>query len=422
MEPRLSRFHPLLTVAEACYELRAGHPVFIVDSQQEPVAALCLAAQFATPERVQQIWEMSGGNVHAVLSGARLDALHILPEQTRDPFQAAETDHLEVERGMNGSPAAYSQAFRMLADPATRPDELESELPLSFLRPHPGGVLQRRGYAESVFDLLRCAAVEPSAVVGRVVTTGQTDGTQEMLLELAQRWQIGVLALDALLRYRREHQVSFVTETYLPTGLATFRLLHFQEIETRQPYLALVLGDGHASEQQPPLLRLHSACATGDIFGSQRCDCQAQLHSAMQAIANEGRGILLYMPQEGRGIGLAGKLQAYVLQEQGYDTLEANEHLGYPVDARDYSSALEVLRELGITHARLLTNNPDKLTALRQAGISVEGVPLQTPPTISNRRYLQTKQQRMGHLLTFQFDKAEDDEEEPEDNLNQYQL
>ena len=174
--------------------------------------------------------------------------------------------------------------------------------------------------------------------------------------------------------------------------------MHYREIASGLDYLALLLGE--VREDTPTLLRLHSACMTGDLFGSQRCDCQAQLHAAMRAIAAEGHGALLYLPQEGRGIGLAAKLQAYGLQEQGYDTVEANEHLGYPADARNYQSAVEILRDLGITSARLLTNNPAKIQALHEHGINVERMPLETSPTGNNRYYLQTKRQRFGHLFT----------------------
>ena len=197
-----------------------------------------------------------------------------------------------------------------------------------------------------------------------------------------------------------KQRLNFMTETQLPTAEALFRLLHFQEIETGLPYLALLLGDLLDCQQQPPLLRLHSACTTGDIFGSQRCDCQAQMHEALHIIASEGRGLFVYLPQEGRGIGLTGKLQAYVLQEQGYDTVEANERLGYPIDARNYAGAIEILRAFGITHARLMTNNPDKMNALQSSGITIQRVPLEIAPTTNNLHYLRTKQQRMGHQLT----------------------
>ncbi|HEU5376060.1 MAG TPA: GTP cyclohydrolase II [Ktedonobacteraceae bacterium] len=198
--------------------------------------------------------------------------------------------------------------------------------------------------------------------------------------------------------------IRLISEVQLPTALALFRLRHYEESETGQAYLALLLGDLQASADQPPLVRLHSACATGDIFGSLRCDCQAQMHAALRAIAGEGRGLLLYLPQEGRGIGLTGKLQAYELQEQGYDTVEANEHLGYPADARDYTATIAILQEMQLTRMRLMTNNPAKIEALRASGLHIERVSLEIPPTERNRFYLQTKHRRLGHLLDMAFE------------------
>ncbi|HET8844637.1 MAG TPA: GTP cyclohydrolase II [Ktedonobacteraceae bacterium] len=191
----------------------------------------------------------------------------------------------------------------------------------------------------------------------------------------------------------------FLSETQLPTKEALFHLRHYEECASGEAYLALLLGTFEESQKHPPLLRLHSSCLTGDTFGSQRCDCQAQMHAALQAIVREGRGVLLYLPQEGRGIGLAGKLHAYKLQEQGYDTVDANQHLGYPVDARSYTTAAAILQDLQIERARLMTNNPEKIAALQAHGISIERVPLEIPPTASNFAYLQTKRERMGHLL-----------------------
>ncbi len=243
---------------------------------------------------------------------------------------------------------------------------------------------------------MRIAGLEPGAVICEILGEDGEAARGQVLLDMAYKWNIGMLTVDHIAQYRRSHHVSRISEISLPTADATFRLLHYREIETGLDYLALLLGDVQA--QRMPLLRLHSACATGDLFGSQRCDCQAQMHTALREIAAEGHGLLLYLPQEGRGIGLAGKLQAYRLQEQGYDTFEANEHLGYPADARTYDTAIEILRDLGISTARLMTNNPAKIQALRDRDISVERVPLEIVPNKTNERYLQTKQQRFGHL------------------------
>jgi 3,4-dihydroxy 2-butanone 4-phosphate synthase/GTP cyclohydrolase II len=399
MVSSLHEIGPFLSVPAACQELRSGRMLLIYDECQAHTAMLCLAAQFATIERIQQLQHITHGAVQVLLAGNRLEALHILPEQTcTDPFHAQST----ASEPQQYTARAYAETLRALVNPLTRPDDVAELVPLPYLRAHPGGILSRRGYAEALHDLLRIAGLEAGMVSGAIDMSQATE-PHYTLRELAEKWQIGIISLDELVSYRKEHHVSLITETDLPTELAPFRLQYFQEIESGQPYLALLLGDVRPDPQhpqQPPLLRLHSACATGDLFGSQRCDCQAQLHSALQTIAAEGRGVLLYLPQEGRGIGLAAKLQAYQLQQQGYDTIEANEMLGYPVDARDYSCALEILRELGLLHVRLMTNNPDKITSLQQGGITVERVPLELPPTSTNLHYLQTKHQHLGHLFS----------------------
>jgi 3,4-dihydroxy 2-butanone 4-phosphate synthase/GTP cyclohydrolase II len=384
-----------LTLPEAAAELRNGRMLLLYDDVYPSTAMLCLAAQFARPDTLHALLHIAQHPIYIVLSGERLDTLHLLPEQSDD---AALSVRVKAVRRNGHASNYYARTIQTLMNPATRPADIEQPGDLHIVRPHPGGILKRRDSAEAALDLMRIAGLETGAVLCPTNIFTMDPDAFEALNHLAAQWQINILSVNALVRYRKEHQVSLVTETNLPTAEATFRLHHFQETETGEAYLALTLGDIH-HKKSPPLLRLHSSCTTGDIFGSQRCDCQAQMHSALHQIAQEGRGIFLYLPQEGRGIGLAGKLQAYVLQEQGYDTLEANEHLGYPADARDYGCALEILRELGITAARLLTNNPDKIRAVREGGIKVESVPLQTIPTPDNLRYLQTKQQRFGHML-----------------------
>ncbi len=380
-----------LTVPAAAADLRAGRMLLLYDDIYPNTVMLCLPAQYANPDSLQtqlQIAQHPHQPLALVLSGERLDALR-LPEIT----------HANAP-GYDGQLAQrYAASIRALLHPITLQGTFTLPKNLQIIRPHPGGVLQHRGFAEAALDLMSIAGLEGGAVLYPTNISTMDPDAFEVLNHLAAQWQINLLSINTLLRYRREHHVSLITETSLPTPEATFRLWHFQEIETREPYLVLTLGDIQGSQHNAPLLRLHSSCTTGDIFGSQRCDCQAQMHSALHQIAQEGRGIFVYLPQEGRGIGLSGKLQAYVLQEQGYDTLEANEQLGYPIDARNYETALEILQTMGITAVRLLTNNPEKIQAVRAAGISVESVPLQTTPTPDNLRYLQTKQQRFGHML-----------------------
>lgn len=392
-----------LTVAEAVREVQAGHMIILCDDEtRENEADLCLAAQFASAEAINFIAHHACGLICVALAGSRLDALRIpLAERGGDPLQGtaftASVDALhDTTTGISASDRAAT--IRALVDPMTAPEDLVRPGHVFPLRARPGGTAERRGHTEAAVDLMLLAGLEPGAAICEILAEDGEAARGATLVELARRWNIGLLSVDALARYRRAHRVTLVSETTLPLPEATFRLLHYREIASGLDYLALLLGDLQAAPST--LLRLHSACTTGDIFGSQRCDCQAQMHASLRAIAEEGSGLLLYMPHEGRGIGLAGKLQAYRLQEQGYDTIEANEQLGYPADARTYEGATDILRDLGITSARLLTNNPAKLAVLRECDLRVERVPLEIPPTENNQRYLQTKQQRFGHLLT----------------------
>jgi 3,4-dihydroxy 2-butanone 4-phosphate synthase/GTP cyclohydrolase II len=374
------------------------------DETRENEADLCLAAQFATPQAVNFIAHAACGLICVALAGERLDALHIsLVERRGTPLQGtAFTASVDALRGTTTGISARDRAvtIRTLVDPTARPEDLVCPGHVFPLRAQPGGTLQRRGHTEAAVDLMRIAGLEPGAVICEILGDDGEAARGKELLDLARQWGFGLLSVDAIVRYRQDYAMSCISKTKLPTPEATFQLLHYREIETGRDYLVLALGNLEEQKERPPLLRLHSACMTGDLFGSQRCDCQAQMHAALHMIAMEGRGVLLYLPQEGRGIGLAGKLQAYVLQEQGYDTIEANERLGYPGDARTYPHVVEILRDLGITSARLMTNNPTKTQALREGGMAVERVPLEIPPTVDNLRYLQSKYQRLGHLLT----------------------
>jgi 3,4-dihydroxy 2-butanone 4-phosphate synthase/GTP cyclohydrolase II len=392
----------MLTVEEAVREIQAGRMVILCDDEnRENEADVCIAAQFATSESINFIMHQACGLICVALGGERLDALRIpLAERGNDPLQGtAFTASVDALHGTTTGISARDRAvtIRALVDPTTMPGDLAYPGHVFPLRARAGGTLERRGHTEAAVDLMRLAGMEPGAVICEILGDDGEAARGQTLLDIASRWDVGMLSVDAIVRYRLDQRVSLISETQLPTPEATFRLLHYREIDTGLDYLALLLGDIHAQPQT--LLRLHSACTTGDIFGSQRCDCQAQMHAAMRAIAAEGSGMLLYLPQEGRGIGLAGKLLAYRLQEQGDDTIEANEHLGYPVDARTYSSAVEILHGLDITSVRLMTNSPTKIQALRDRGIAVERVPLEIPATRDNHYYLQTKQLRLGHLL-----------------------
>jgi 3,4-dihydroxy 2-butanone 4-phosphate synthase/GTP cyclohydrolase II len=391
-----------LTVPEALQRVQAGEMVLIQDdAERENEADLVLPAQFATAEKVNFIIHSASGLVCVALSGMRLDALGIpLEERKNNPLQGtAFTASVDAISGTTTGISAADRAvtIRKLVDPTARAEDFARPGHVFPLRAHPDGILGRRGHTEAAVDLMRLAGLEPGAIVCEVLNNRGEAARGEELCTLARTWGIGILTVATLHRYRQEQLVSFVVETQLPTAEANFRLRHYRDTRTHQDYLALLLGD---LTGEAPLVRLHSACMTGDIFGSQRCDCQAQMQTALQRIAAEGRGVLLYLPQEGRGIGLSGKLQSYVLQEQGYDTVEANEQLGYPVDARSYACALAILHHLQLRSVRLMTNSPRKIQALIEGGITVERVPLEIAPSDHNSVYLHTKSQQMGHLLT----------------------
>lgn len=392
----------MLTIAEAVREVQAGRMVIMCDDEnRENEADLCLAAQFASAEAVNFMAHQACGLICVAMTGNRLDELHIpLAMRGGEPLQGtAFTASVDALHDTTTGISAHDRAttIHTLISATTHPSDLAYPGHVFPLRARPGGTLERRGHTEAAVDLMRIAGLEPGAAICEILAEDGEAARGEQLLTMARRWGLGIISVEAIAQFRATHRVSRISETILPTPEATFRLLHYRELETNLDYLVLLLGE--VQDRSQPLIRLHSACMTGDIFGSQRCDCQAQMHAALHAIATEGHGMLLYLPQEGRGIGLAGKLQAYGLQEQGYDTVEANERMGYPADARSYHSAVEILHDLGITSARLLTNNPAKIQALRERGLSIERVPLETSPTGTNKYYLQTKRQRFGHLL-----------------------
>ncbi|WP_338251084.1 GTP cyclohydrolase II [Dictyobacter halimunensis] len=404
METQSHLSPPNLSVADAICAVQAGKMLLICDDEdRENEADLCLAAQFATPQAINFLMHSACGLICVAMAGELLDTLHLpLIAGEGKPLQGtAFTMSVDAYTSTTTGISAHdrAQTIRTLVNPMTRPEDLARPGHVFPLRARAGGTLERRGHTEAAVDLMRMAGLTPGAVICEVLDHAGNAARGATLRAMAHEWGIDIISVDAIARFRRDHRVSLVAQTHLPLPEARFTTLAYREIDSGKQYVALLLGDLTDKQEIPPLVRLHSACATGDIFGSQRCDCQAQLQTALHAIAAEGRGILLYLPHEGRGIGLSAKLQAYALQDKGYDTLEANEKLGYPVDARDYITAVEILQDLHITHARLMTNSPKKIQALTSAGIQVERVPLEIQPTVDNIRYLHTKYQRLGHLF-----------------------
>jgi 3,4-dihydroxy 2-butanone 4-phosphate synthase/GTP cyclohydrolase II len=393
-----------LTVSRAIRLLQAGQMLLICDdSEREHEADLCLAAQFAGAEQINFMLQAARGLVCVALAGERLDALGIpLAEPANQPLQGtAFTASVDARRGTSTGISARDRALtaRLLVDPSAQPEDFARPGHVFPLRAHAAGTLGRRGHTEGAVDLMRLAGLEPGAVICETLDEQGEPARGETLLRFARRQQLALITIETIARFRRTQRVCAVNETRLHTTAGDFLLRHYRDTRSWQDYLALLLGDLD-DEGQPPLVRLHSACTTGDIFGSRRCDCQEQLQAALAAIGREGRGLLLYLPQEGRGIGLAGKLHAYRLQEQGYDSVEANERLGYPADARRYDAAVAILQHLQLRAVRLLTNNPAKVAALRREEIAVERVPLEIAPTSENYADLQARYRRLGHLLS----------------------
>ncbi|MCS6888791.1 MAG: bifunctional 3,4-dihydroxy-2-butanone-4-phosphate synthase/GTP cyclohydrolase II [Chloroflexus sp.] len=397
---------PFASVADAIADFRAGKFVIIVDAEdRENEGDLAIAAEFASPQAINFMAREGRGLICVAMTGERLDELRlplmVPPTENTTRFGTAFTVSVEARRGVTTGISAFDRAttIRTLIDPATRPEDLARPGHVFPLRAAVGGVLARPGQTEASLDLARLAGLYPAAVICEIMNP---DGTMARLPELtafAAQHGLKILPITELIayRYRTEVIVRRVAETMLPTARGTFRLIAFENTITAETHLALTLGQANG---QAPLVRLHSECLTGDAFGSQRCDCGAQLAVAQQRIAEAGYGALLYLRQEGRGIGLINKLRAYALQDQGLDTVEANHHLGLPADARDYGIAAQILRDLGMEEVRLLTNNPAKVAGLERYGIVVrERLPLHIPPTAANRRYLATKRMKLGHLI-----------------------
>jgi 3,4-dihydroxy 2-butanone 4-phosphate synthase/GTP cyclohydrolase II len=396
-----------ISVEQAITDLRLGKFVIIVDDEErENEGDLAIAAQFATPQAVNFMARHGRGLVCVAMTADRLDALRLplmVPsDQNSSGFGTAFTVSVEARTGVTTGISAPDRArtIRLLADPTTTADDLARPGHVFPLRAEDGGVLVRAGQTEASVDLARLAGLETAAAICEVMAE---DGTMARMMELecfAAEHKIGIVAIADLIAYRRERDVLVRrgATTRLPTPHGEFVLTAYENPLYPHPDLALTMGDVAGGE--PPLVRVHSECLTGDVFGSARCDCGEQLQRALALIAAEGRGVLLYVRQEGRGIGLHNKLRAYQLQDQGLDTVEANARLGFPADLRTYGLGAQILYDLGVRRLRLLTNNPRKVVGLEGHGLKIiERLSLVIPPRRENQRYLETKQQKLGHLL-----------------------
>lgn len=387
--------------------IRRGRMVVVVDDEsRENEGDLIIAAEWITPEAVTFMARRASGLICLALTGEQLDRLGIPmmvpPATSGDRFRTAYTITIEAADGVTTGISAADRArtIRAASNPASRPDAITMPGHIQPLRARDGGVLARPGHTEAAVDLARLAGLWPAGVICEIMDDDGTMMRLPRLREFARAHSLPLISIADLIAYRRcaEREVERVATSRVPTAWGEFEVIAYRSRADGRDHLALVMG--LINDGDPVLTRIHSECLTGDVLGSRRCDCGAQLDQAMTMIARAGRGVLLYLRQEGRGIGLANKLRAYALQDQGLDTVEANECLGFPPDAREYGVAAAMLQDLSVRAVRLLTNNPVKLSALRERGIAVvERLPIETPVTAENQRYLETKRQKLGHLL-----------------------
>jgi len=398
---------PLASIEAAIEDFRAGRFVIIVDDEKrENEGDLAIAAEFATPEAVNFMAVHGRGLICVAMTGERLDAIEIplmVPENNTSKFQTAFCVSVEArDLTTTGISAAdRSATIKRLIDPAASPADFVRPGHTFPLRARPGGVLIRAGQTEAAVDLSRLAGLYPAGVICEVMNPDGTMARLPQLEGLAEHLGIKIISVAQLIEHRRHQEklVRRLSETTLPTRHGDFLAIAYEDVINQDQHVALIVGD--PSGDEPVLVRMHSECLTGDVFGSLRCDCGEQLGRAMELIAAEGRGVIVYLRgQEGRGIGLHNKFRAYQLQDQGFDTVEANEQLGFPPDLRHYGIGAQILGDLGVKRMRLLTNNLQKVAALDGHGIEeVERIPLVVEPNQYNRRYLETKQSKMGHLL-----------------------
>jgi 3,4-dihydroxy 2-butanone 4-phosphate synthase / GTP cyclohydrolase II len=394
------------TIEAAIADIRSGRLLLVVDDEdRENEGDLVMAADRVTPEAVNFMAKHGRGLICVPMTGERLDELSItmMVADNTAPMGTAFTVTVDAKRGVTTGTSAYDRALtvRALVDPATRPEDLARPGHILPLRSMPGGVLRRAGHTEAAVDLARLAGCYPAGVICEVMDEDGRMARLPDLLALARAHGLRVITIKDLIRYRiqKDKLVRRAATTVLPTGYGSLTAIAYETTVDDRVVLALVMGEPGGDD--PVLVRMHSECLTGDVFGSQRCDCGDQLGKALTIISGEGRGVLVYLRQEGRGIGLLNKLRAYEIQDQGKDTVEANEVLGFKADLRDYGIGAQILVDLGIRSMRLLTNNPKKIVGLEGYGLRVaERVPIEVPASESNRFYLRTKQDKLEHIFS----------------------
>ena len=393
-------------IENAIAAIRAGQMVIVVDDEdRENEGDLTIAAEKVTPEAINFMARYGRGLICLAMTPERLDALEIplMVTQNSSRFETAFCVSIEAKLGTTTGISAADRAatIRAAIDPSTKPADLVRPGHVFPLRARSAGVLARAGQTEAAVDLARLAGLHPSGVICEIMNKDGSMARVPQLSRFARRHNMPVITVADLIthRMRTESMVKCVASTKLPTEYGEFRLHAYENQIDKETHIALVCGD--VGDGRDILVRVHSQCLTGDVLRSARCDCGAQLDKAMRRIASEGRGVLLYLNQEGRGIGLANKIRAYGLQDEGLDTVEANERLGFKPDQRDYGIGVQILRELGVRSMRLLSNNPRKLVAIEGYGLSVtKWLPLEIPASASTLRYLTTKRNKLGHVLS----------------------
>jgi 3,4-dihydroxy 2-butanone 4-phosphate synthase / GTP cyclohydrolase II len=399
---------PFASIEEALDEIRSGRMVIVCDDEgRENEGDLTMAAQFVTPEAINFMAKYGRGLICLAMTADRADrlGLHPMTRNNQSRFETAFTVSIEAREGVTTGISAADRArtIQVAIDPRTGPEDLVQPGHVFPLRARPGGVLERTGQTEAAVDLARLAGLYPAGVICEVMNEDGTMARVPDFVPYCQAHSLKMVTVADLIEYRRrkEKLIRRGAEVRLPTRYGEFTAVGYESLLDHEQHLVLLKGDVRGKENV--LVRVHSECLTGDVFHSLRCDCGEQLEAAMQMIEREGLGVLLYMAQEGRGIGLLNKLRAYKLQEEGLDTVEANVELGFAPDLRDYGIGAQILADLGLSTIRLMTNNPRKLVGLEGYGLTaVERVPLETVPRDENLRYLTAKRAKMGHILHHQ--------------------